>query len=76
MRIGIIGGSGYTGVELLRLLVPRDDVEVVFVSSRAQAGNRVDALFPNLRGFCDIAFSDPADVSLSLIHISEPTRPY
>ena len=63
MRIGIIGGSGYTGVELLRLLAPRDDVEVVFVSSRAQAGNRVDALFPNLRGFCDIVFSDPADVS-------------
>ena len=63
MRIGIIGGSGYTGVELLRLLAPRDDVEIVFVSSRAQAGNRVDALFPNLRGFCDIVFSDPADVS-------------
>jgi len=63
MRIGIIGGSGYTGVELLRLLAPRDDVEVVFVSSRAQAGNRVDALFPSLRGFCDIVFSDPADVS-------------
>ena len=62
MRIGIIGGSGYTGVELLRLLAPRDDVEVVFVSSRAQAGNRVDALFPNLRGFCDIVFADPSDV--------------
>jgi len=63
MRVGIIGGSGYTGVELLRLLGPRRDVEVAFVSSRAQAGTRVDALFPSLRGFCDIVFSDPADVS-------------
>ena len=62
MRIGIIGGSGYTGVELLRLLSPRRDIEIVFVSSRAQAGNRVDSLFPSLRGHVDISFSDPDDV--------------
>lgn len=63
MRIGIIGGSGYTGVELLRLLSGRRDIEIVFVSSRAQAGNRVDALFPSLRGHVDIKFSDPDDVA-------------
>lgn len=63
MKIGIIGGSGYTGVEILRLLCVRDDVEVAFVSSRAQAGNRVDSLFPSLRGHVDIAFSDPDDVA-------------
>ena len=63
MRIGIIGGSGYTGVELLRLLCGRKDIEIVFVSSRAQAGNRVDALFPSLRGHVDISFSDPDDVT-------------
>ena len=62
MRIGIIGGSGYTGVELLRLLCGRQDIEIVFVSSRAQAGNRVDSLFPSLRGHVDIVFSDPDDV--------------
>ena len=62
MRIGIIGGSGYTGVELLRLLSVRDDVEIVFISSRAQAGNPVCDLFPSLRGHVDLAFSDPNDV--------------
>ena len=59
MKVGIIGGSGYTGVELLRLLLPREDVEVAFVGSRALAGSRVDAQFPSLRGFCDLDFSDP-----------------
>jgi len=63
MRIGIIGGSGYTGVELLRLLCVRDDVDVVFVSSRAQAGNPVCQLFPSLRGHVDLKFSNPDDVS-------------
>jgi len=63
MRIGIIGGSGYTGVELLRLLTVRKDIEISFVSSRAQAGNRVDALFPSLRGHVDLEFSDPDDVA-------------
>ena len=62
MRIGIIGGSGYTGVELLRLLSARNDVSIGFVSSRAQAGNRVDQLFPSLRGHVDLSFSDPDDV--------------
>lgn len=62
MRIGIIGGSGYTGVELLRLLSVRDDVELVFISSRAQAGNPVCDLFPSLRGHVNLAFSDPDDV--------------
>ena len=60
MKVGIIGGSGYTGVELLRLLLPREDVELGFVSSRALAGSRVDAQFPSLRGFCELTFSDPS----------------
>lgn len=65
INIGIIGGSGYTGVELLRLLLPRDDVQVNFVSSRANAGTRVDAQFPSLRGFTDLNFSDPDQVTAS-----------
>jgi len=59
MKVGIIGGSGYTGVELLRLLLPRDDVDVAFVSSRALAGTRVDSQFPSLRGFTDLSFANP-----------------
>ena len=65
VKVGIIGGSGYTGVELLRLLLPRSDVEVSFVSSRANAGTRLDALFPSLRGFTDLNFSDPEVVAAS-----------
>jgi len=62
MRIGIIGGSGYTGAELLRLLSARKDIEIVFISSRAQAGNSVCDLFPNLRGHLDLRFADPSEV--------------
>jgi len=57
--VGIVGGSGYTGVELLRLLLPRTDVQVTFVSSRANAGIRLDTVFPSLRGHTDLVFSEP-----------------
>ncbi len=64
-NIGIIGGSGYTGVELLRLLLPRSDLHVSFISSRANAGTRVDGLFSSLRGFTELTFSDPDDIVAS-----------
>ncbi len=64
-NIGIIGGSGYTGVELLRLLLPRNDVHISFISSRANAGTRVDAQFTSLRGLTDLCFSDPDDIVAS-----------
>jgi N-acetyl-gamma-glutamyl-phosphate reductase len=63
-KIGIVGATGYTGVELLRLLAMHPGVEVSFVTSRGNAGSRVDAMFPNLRGHCDIEFSDPGDDAL------------
>jgi len=63
IKVGIIGGSGYTGVELLRLLLPRTDVLVRFVSSRAHAGTRVDQQFTSLRGLCDLEFVDPEKVN-------------
>jgi N-acetyl-gamma-glutamyl-phosphate reductase len=59
VKVGIVGGTGYTGVELLRLLVTHRDVEVVAITSRAECGRRVDDLFPNLRGHYDLAFSEP-----------------
>ncbi|MCL4161570.1 UNVERIFIED_CONTAM: hypothetical protein GTU68_048928, partial [Idotea baltica] len=65
INIGIIGGSGYTGVELLRLLLPRDDLHVSFISSRANAGARVDSVFSSLRGFTDLTFSDPENIVAS-----------
>ena len=58
-KIGIVGGTGYTGVELLRILATHPQVEIVFVTSRSNVGQRIDAMFPNLRGFIDVSFSDP-----------------
>lgn len=63
-KIGIVGATGYTGVELLRLLAIHDEVEVTVVTSRAHAGERVDAMFSNLRGFVDIEFTAPDEDSL------------
>jgi len=59
IRAGVVGGTGYTGVELLRLLVAHPGVELVAVTSRAEAGRRLDEIFPNLRGFCDLVFQEP-----------------
>jgi len=59
IRAGIVGGTGYTGVELLRILALHPGVDVVTVTSRADAGQRVDKLYPSLRGLCDVAFSLP-----------------
>lgn len=58
-KIGIVGATGYTGVELLRLLATHPEVEISYVTSRSNAGTRVDAMFSNLRGFIDLDFSDP-----------------
>jgi N-acetyl-gamma-glutamyl-phosphate reductase len=60
IRVAIVGGTGYTGVELLRLLASHPEAEVVAVTSRGEAGRRVDDLFPGLRGIVDLAYCDPA----------------
>ena len=61
IRVGVVGGTGYTGVELLRLLLRHPDVTVSLITSRGEAGRRLDDLFPSLRGACDLRFTDPAD---------------
>jgi N-acetyl-gamma-glutamyl-phosphate reductase len=65
IKVGIVGGTGYTGVELLRLLAAHPDVEITAITSRAEAGTPVARLFPSLRGRVDIAFSDPAATDLA-----------
>lgn len=62
--VGIVGGTGYTGVELLRLLAQHPEVQVKAVTSRADAGKRVSDMFPSLRGLADIKFMDPAEAPL------------
>ncbi len=64
IKVGVVGGTGYTGVELLRLLAAHPDVEVSAITSRAEAGVKVADYFPSLRGRYDIAFSDPAKATL------------
>nr|VFK43471.1 MAG: N-acetyl-gamma-glutamyl-phosphate reductase [Candidatus Kentron sp. TC] len=59
IRVGVVGGTGYTGVELLRLLVRHPDVAVEVITSRAEVGTPVDKIFPSLRGYTDLTFSDP-----------------
>jgi N-acetyl-gamma-glutamyl-phosphate reductase len=58
--VGIVGGTGYTGVELLRLLVLHGRVELRAITSRKEAGMPVTRMFPGLRGHVDIAFSEPS----------------
>jgi N-acetyl-gamma-glutamyl-phosphate reductase len=60
IRVGIVGGTGYTGVELLRLLVLHPQVEIAVITSRSEAGVHVADLFPNLRGRLDLQFSEPS----------------
>lgn len=59
IKAGIVGGTGYTGVELLRLLAAHPQVELSIITSRGEAGTPVADMFPNLRGMLDIAFSEP-----------------
>ena len=65
VKIGIVGGTGYTGVELLRLLALHPHAELTVITSRGDAGLPVADMFPSLRGYVDLAFSDPATVDLT-----------
>jgi len=64
IRVGIVGGTGYTGVELLRLLAAHPQVRLSAITSRGEAGKPVADLFPSLRGRVDLVFSDPASAPL------------
>ena len=65
IRVGIVGGTGYTGVELLRLLARHPHCEITAITSRKEAGMDVAELFPNLRGAVRLNFSDPAQARLA-----------
>ena len=59
IKVGIVGGTGYTGVELLRLLAHHPQVVLSVITSRSEAGRPVADMFPNLRGVVDLCFSEP-----------------
>ena len=64
IKVGIVGGTGYTGVELLRLLAQHPDVELKVITSRGDAGTAVSDMFPSLRGRVSLKFEDPAKADL------------
>lgn len=64
-KVAIVGGTGYTGVELLRLLARHSGVEVCAITSRSEAGKGVSEMYPSLRGEYDLAFSEPTTQVLS-----------
>ena len=65
LRIAIVGGSGYTGIELLRILKLHPQANVVAVTSRKYAGHPVEEVFPSLHGYNDLLFTEPDVTHLS-----------
>ena len=53
VKVGIAGATGYTGFELVRLLLKHSEVEIVTLTSETSEGKKISDVFPSLRGFCD-----------------------
>lgn len=64
LKVGIVGGTGYTGAELLRLLAEHPQAEIAAITSRGEAGTAVSDLFPHLRGRVDLRFAEPDAATL------------
>jgi N-acetyl-gamma-glutamyl-phosphate reductase len=64
VKVGIVGGTGYTGVELLRLLLAHPDVELRAITSRKEAGLAVSDMYSSLRGHTDLRFTTPDEAPL------------
>jgi N-acetyl-gamma-glutamyl-phosphate reductase len=76
-KIGIVGGTGYTGVELLRILATHPEVELKTITSRKEAGTAVADMFPSLRRRVSLDFSDPSTSSLEkcdIVFFATPNR--
>ena len=65
IKVGIVGGTGYTGVELLRILSQHPHCEIAVITSRKEAGLAVSDMFPNLRSHVDLAFTEPSTAALT-----------
>lgn len=65
IKVGIVGGTGYTGVELLRLLAPHPQVKLTAITSRKEDGMSVAEMYPSLRGHVSLTFSSPEKAKLT-----------
>ncbi len=71
IKAGIVGGTGYTGVELIRLLSAHPQVELLWMTSRSEAGTAVADIFPSLRGVTDLVYQDFGEDSLSMMKTAD-----
>lgn len=71
-RIGIIGGTGYTGGELARLLCHHPDAEIAAMTSRKNTGKKVSDVHPFLQGYVDIEFTQSVGTDLDLVFVATP----
>lgn len=69
IKVGIVGGTGYTGVELLRLLAAHPQVDLHVITSRSEEGTAVADMFPNLRGYVDLSFTAPDVAALKACEV-------
>jgi N-acetyl-gamma-glutamyl-phosphate reductase len=76
IKVGIVGGTGYTGVELLRLLAQHPQAELAVITSRKEAGTRVADMFPSLRGHVDLVFSETGGASLEQCDVAFFATPH
>lgn len=65
INVGIVGGTGYTGVELIRLLSRHPQAQLTVLTSRSEAGKKVSEIFPSLYGISELVFSEPDDEQLA-----------
>src|SRR6476620_3709743 len=69
IKVGIIGGAGYTGGEAIRILINHPDVELVFVHSRSNAGNPLHSAHPDLLGETNLLFSDSFNADVDALFL-------
>ena len=58
IRVGVLGATGYAGVELVRLLCNHPDVEITYIVSNSYVGKKISEVYPHLRGVCDLTCSE------------------
>ena len=69
IKVGIVGGAGYTGGELLRLLVNHPEANIIFVHSKSNAGNTVASVHGDLAGETSLVFSDKMNDDIEVLFL-------
>ncbi len=69
IKIGIVGGAGYTGGELIRLLIHHPQAEIVFIHSKSHAGDPVSIAHPDLLGDTDLVFTNELSENVDVLFL-------